>query len=121
MSREDVLAGLTNDLVLQRLRRYLVDKGLPEGKYLLVQSELNLDGPERFGRLELTLPPENQRADSKKKFAGTVLVVITFTVGASLSSDLTLDINRTHPPVKRKGDLIYRFTGALRPLEEQAP
>ena len=57
MDVEEVLDGLTNDMVLRRLRGFLVGKGLPDGRYLFTNTELaEQDNGQHKGKLELALP-----------------------------------------------------------------
>jgi hypothetical protein len=113
MTQEEMLEGLTNDLVLLRLQRFLVGKGLPEGRYLLDNAQLDTDqGVPHRGSLELVRPDEE---DSEE-----VRVVITFICSHVLNEHLSLEINKKHPPIIRNGELIYRFSGVLRPIEGKA-
>lgn len=109
MTSQEVLDGLTNDMVLQRLKKFFVAKGLPDGQYLLDDAELKQEDNESFyrGKLQLRMPSEN------------VLVVIKFDC-SHLAENLKLDIQRTKTPIRRKDELVYNFVGVLRPEEEAA-
>lgn len=122
MTQEEMLDGLTNDLVLLRLRKFFVKKGLPDGRYLLDSSEFTTgtDGVHR-GRLDLVLPESNIIERENIKFVGDVRVVVTFDCTGELNPHLSLEINKKKPPIRRDGELIYRFSGNLRPLEGEAP
>ena len=103
MKIEEVLAGLTNDLVLQRLRRFFVTKGLPDGKYLLECSEMNATKSGHRGRIDMVLREESVR------------VIVIFRCGQNLSSDLSLEISNSRDAVEKDGEIVYRFSGTLRP------
>lgn len=107
MTSQEVLDGLTNDLVLQRMKKFFVAKGLPDGQYLLDDAWLKQDADESLYRGKLQLSNEN------------VLVVIKFDC-SQLAENLKLDIQRTKTPIRRKDKLVYTFVGVLRPEEEAA-
>lgn len=121
MTVEEMLDGLTNDLVLLRLRKFFVKKGLPDGRYLLDKSEFHTgdDGVHR-GRLDMVLPESNLVESGELKFAGDVRVVVTFDCAEELNPTLSLEINKKKPPIRRDGEIVYRFSGKLRPLEGEA-
>lgn len=120
MTKEEVLDGLTNDLILLRLRRFFVSKGLPDGRYLLHDAELTEDESEgrgHKGKIEMVLPNKNRKV-SEEQSSEDVRVVIDFGCTYQLDSNLSLDIRRTKPPIRRGKELIYYFAGILRPFEE---
>lgn len=107
MTSQEVLDGLTNDLVLQRMKKFFIAKGLPDGQYLLDDACLEQEADESPYRGKLQLSNEN------------VVVVIKFDC-SQLAENLKLDIQRTKTPIRRKDKLVYTFTGVLRPEEEAA-
>jgi hypothetical protein len=121
VTKEEMLDGLTNDLVVLRLRRFFVRKGLPDGKYLLENSEFATgeDGVHR-GRLDFVLPERNLIERGEMQFAGDVRVVVDFDCDEDLNPHLSLEINKKKPPIRRDGEIIYRFSGKLRPLAGEA-
>lgn len=116
-----MLDGLTNDLVLLRLRKFFVKKGLPDGKYLLDGSKFSTgsDGVHR-GRLDFVLPVRDLAERGTVQFAGNVRVVVTFDCSEELNPNLSLEIHKKRPPIRRDGEIIYRFSGKLRPLAGEA-
>lgn len=109
MTSQEVLDGLTNDMVIQRLKKFFIAKGLPEGQYLLDDAWLKQEDDETFyrGKLQLRLHAEN------------ILVVVNFDC-TQLTENLKLDIQRIKTPVRRKDETVYTFVGVLRPEEEAA-
>lgn len=111
---EEVVNGLSNDMVIRRLRNFLVTKGIPDGNYLLHDVYLTkLENEQYKGGIEFTLA---RSSVEEPNTPGSVLVFVSFNCMHELGKQLSLDILQSAPIVRRGDDIIYRFFGLLRPL-----